>query len=92
VDPFDETRIREFWHDAPLLDLELLKNADWEPLRQVPVLLQQMKKLATSRICWNDLTNREAVYYRYSATCCFSTDTRRQAGSRICMKIAHDVI
>ncbi|MFN5078084.1 MAG: SUMF1/EgtB/PvdO family nonheme iron enzyme, partial [Planctomyces sp.] len=62
VDPFDEKRIRRFWDDAPLLD-KLLESDDWAPLRQVPVLLQQMKKLAQARLLEN-LPNREAVYHR----------------------------
>jgi formylglycine-generating enzyme required for sulfatase activity len=62
VDPFDEKRIRRFWDDAPLLE-ELLESDDWAPLRQVPVLLQQMKKLAQAGLLEN-LPNREAVYHR----------------------------
>ncbi|MEY3229091.1 MAG: hypothetical protein RLZZ536_3710, partial [Planctomycetota bacterium] len=62
VDPFDEKRIRRFWDDAPLLD-KLLESDDWVPLRQVPVLLQQMKKLAQAGLLEN-LPNREAVYHR----------------------------
>jgi len=60
VDPFDEARIREFWGTAPLLD-RLLEQKDWDALRSVPVLLQQMKKLAVNGRL-EHLSNREAVY------------------------------
>jgi formylglycine-generating enzyme required for sulfatase activity len=60
VDPFDRDRVTEFWHDAPFRD-RLLNEKDWEPLRQVPVLLQQMKKIAI-RGQLDKLQNREAVY------------------------------
>ena len=62
VDPFDEARIRRFWGDAPLLE-KLLGETDWAPLREVPVLLQQMKRLALNGLLEN-LPNREAVYHR----------------------------
>ncbi|MFM8724757.1 MAG: hypothetical protein ACKON9_06500, partial [Planctomycetaceae bacterium] len=62
VDPFDDKRIRKFWKDTPLLQ-KLLESDDWAPLRQVPVLLQQMKKLALAGKLEN-LPNREAVYHR----------------------------
>jgi formylglycine-generating enzyme required for sulfatase activity len=60
VDPFDRDRVTEFWGDAPFRD-RLLNEKDWEPLRQVPVLLQQMKKIAI-RGQLDKLQNREAVY------------------------------
>ena len=62
VDPFDEERIRQFWETALLLD-RLLKTNEWKPLREVPVLLQQMKRLARAGLL-QDLRNREAVYHR----------------------------
>ncbi|MBS0202899.1 MAG: SUMF1/EgtB/PvdO family nonheme iron enzyme [Planctomycetes bacterium] len=62
MDPFDDERIRKFWGAAPLLD-RLLENQDWEALRTVPVLLQQMRRLALAGHLEN-LPNREAVYDR----------------------------
>lgn len=66
VDPFDDGRIRKFWCDDPLLVrlvVRLLRETDWKPLREVPVLLQQMKRLAQKGLLEN-LPNREAVYHR----------------------------
>ena len=62
VDPFDNKRIRKFWAGTPMLK-KLLESDDWAPLREVPVLLQQMKKLAARGLLEN-LPNREAVYHR----------------------------
>tara|TARA_R110002111_G_scaffold260867_1_gene332909 strand:- start:16584 stop:20630 length:4047 start_codon:yes stop_codon:yes gene_type:complete len=62
VDPFDESRIKNFWEEAPFLD-QLLRTEEWEALRNVPILLQQMKRLALSGEL-ADLKNREDVYHK----------------------------
>ena len=60
VDPFDDTRIVRFWDDAPMME-RLLRDTGWTPLREVPILLSQMKQLALNGLL-QDLPNREAVH------------------------------
>ncbi len=62
MEPFDEHRIRQYWGHTPGL-WNLLSKKDWAAVREVPILLQQMKILAENGELDN-VPNREALYDR----------------------------